>query len=338
VIVLICPLPKSWTGRAARTLTVSEHPGTAVEWEGLLYEVRDAIPQADGGMRYGLAPWEEGHAIRRMERYDAVSEEIREAERRDRRHDVAKRRLSILFAPLAGLLPGEIQKKLERDFGAPAVLMTVASSAPLFVVGFLGIFGVLIGMTGAALPLPLWLAPPAAVAVYLFGESALRLASAIGAGEPMGTLAAALALAVSRAARKPQRATAAKTRPEALPAGERDARDRDLFHVLEPVLALLSPGEQETLVLRFGFDAIRWGRRTAGVLLAAAVLNTVFSLAALSQPDGLLGEILWSLPALYLAIEQVRRLRTLNAGLAAGSVLGRLVRPFARRLLGLRPL
>jgi hypothetical protein len=338
VIVLICPLSKSWTPRAARTLTVSEHPGTAVEWEGRLYEVRDAIPGADGGMRYGLAPWEEGHAIRRMERYDAVSEEIREAERRERRGDVARRRLSILLAPLAGLLPGEIQKEMERDFGAPAVLMTVASAAPLFVVGFLGLVGALIGMAGATLPLPHWLAPPAAVAVYLFGESALRLASAIGAGEPMGTLAAVLVLAVSRAARRPQPAPAAKSRPEMLPAGEEDTRDRDLFHVLEPVLALLPPSEQETLVLRFGFDAIRWGRKTAAVLLAAAVLNTVFSLAAFSQPGSLFGEILWSLPALYLAIEQVRRLRTFNAGRAAGSVLGRLVRPFAKRLLGLRPL
>lgn len=204
-IILACPAPKSWTPRAARTLTSSEHPGTAVEWEGLLYEVRDAIPGADGGIRYALAPWEEKHAIRRMERYDAVTEEIREAERRDRRRDFEKRRLSILLAPLAGLLPGEVQKRMERDFGASAVLMTTASALPLFIVGFLGLVGVIVGMAGATLPLPSWLAPPAPLAVYLFGESALRLSSAIGSGEPMGTLWAALGLAAWQAARRPRR-------------------------------------------------------------------------------------------------------------------------------------
>jgi hypothetical protein len=200
-LVLACLAPKSWTPRAPRTLTRSEHPGTAVEWAGVLYEVRDAIPDAGGGMRYVLAPWEQKHAIRRMERYDAVTEEIREGERRDRRRDYGKRRLAILLAPLAGLLPGEVQKRMERDFGAPAVLMTTASALPLFVVGFLGLVGVLVAMAGATLPLPNWLAPPAPVAIYLFGESALRLSSAIGSGEPMGTLWAALGLAAWRAAR-----------------------------------------------------------------------------------------------------------------------------------------
>jgi len=122
-LLLVCPLPKAWAPRSARTLTVAEHPGTAVEWEGRLYEVRDAAPTPDGGMRYRLLPWEDRHAIRRMERYDAVTEEIRETERRDRRGDLAKRQLSLLLAPLAGLLPGEIQKKMERDFGAPAIAL-----------------------------------------------------------------------------------------------------------------------------------------------------------------------------------------------------------------------
>lgn len=270
-----------------------------------------------------------------MERYDAVAEEIREGERRDRKNDDTKRRLSILLAPVAGLLPGSVQKRMEHDFGASAVLMTVASAAPLFVVGFLGLVGVLVAMAGATLPLSAWLAPPAPIAAYLFLESAVRLASAIGAGEPMGTLAAALAVAAWQAANgKAPRAPAGEPSPEALPADVENARNRELFRVLEPVLALLSPSEQERLTARFGFDALRWGRRTAAVLLAAAASNTVFSFASLSQPGGFLGEILWALPALYLAAEQVRRLRSLNAGRPDGSILGRLVRGFAKPLLG----
>ena len=144
--MLVCPIAKSWTARTPRTLTSAHHPGTAVDWEGLLYEVREADPQEDGGVRYALLPWEESHAIRRIERYDAVTEEIRAGERRDRSRNVRLRRLSILFAPVLGLLPGETQKKMERDFGAPALAMTIASALPLLVVGFLGVFAILVGM------------------------------------------------------------------------------------------------------------------------------------------------------------------------------------------------
>ncbi|MGE5412861.1 MAG: hypothetical protein ACM3NW_01700, partial [Syntrophomonadaceae bacterium] len=255
--MLVCPASKSWTARAPRTLTSAEHPGTAVEWDGLLYEVRDAEPLQDGGMRYGLAPWEEAHAIRRFERYDAVTEEIRAGERRDRRRDVSKRRASILLAPLLGLLPGETQRRMERDFGAPAAAMTVASALPLFVAGFLGLFGALLRIAGGRLDFPAWVAPPVPLSAYLLLESALRLASAVAMGEPAGTLAAELVWAIVR----PKRNAATAPSPPAAEPG--DAHDRELFGVLEPVLALLSPAEQDVLVRRFAFDAIGRGRSTA---------------------------------------------------------------------------
>ena len=331
----MCPIPKSWTARVPRTLTSAEHPGTAVEWDGVLYEVTEAEPQADGGMRYGLAPWEDRHAVRRAERYDAVTEEIRAGERRDRSRDVARRRLSILFAPVLGLLPGETQKRMERDFGAPALGMTIASALPLLVIGFLGVFEALAGLAGAAATLPFWLAPPAPLAVYLFVESALRLASAVAAGEPMGTLAAELVAALTpRAGGKAlagKPAGAGKT-PPAEPDLDEE-RDRELFGVLEPVLALLPRADQEALVRRFGFDALRRGRATAAVLLALAVLNTVVSVSAFGSRESVAAGILWSLPAAYLAVEQIRRWRAFAEGRPAGSVLGAIVRPFARPLL-----
>jgi hypothetical protein len=291
----VCPLAKSWTARVPRTLTSAEHPGTAVDWDGALYEVREAEPTADGGMRYALAPWEDRHAVRRAERYDALTEEIRAGERRDRTRDVARRRLAILFSPVLGLLPGETQKKMQRDFAAPALAMTIASALPLFVVGFLGLFESLAGLAGASRTLPVWLAPPAPVAVYLFVESALRLASAVAAGEPMGTLAAELAGAL---AGKP---AGGRTEPAADPGLEAE-RDRELFGVLEPVLALLPRKDQEVLVERFGFDALRRGRATAAVLLALAVLNTVVSVSAFGARESVAAGILWSLPALSLAV------------------------------------
>ena len=335
MIGLVCPpgSEKAWTARVARTLTRAEYPGTAVEWHGVVYEVRDAAPLPDGGTRYRLAPWEEGHAIRRLERYDAVTEEIRQTERRDHRRDRDRRRLTILLAPLAGLAPAEIQKKWERGFGAPAVGLTIASAAALLVAGFLGLVGALMAIAGATLPLPIWLAPPAPVALYLAIESGLRLASAVGAGEPMGTLAAALGLALWQAFQEPtgsRRGAAGAAPPDDV---EKDARRRDLARVLEPALALLPPADQEILARRFDFDPIKWGRRSAWAILAAVVLNAAWMFGAVAEPGDVLGETLWSLPGLYLGVEQIRRLRTLARGLPAGSVLGAVVRRFTRDLL-----
>jgi hypothetical protein len=257
-IELLCPFAKSWTPRGARTLTSSEHPGTAVEWNGRIFEVLDADPTAGRGMRYRLAAWEDRHAIRRLERYDEVSETIREGDRRDRRRDFGKRRLAILLVPLAGLLPADFQKKMERDFGAPALKMTIASAVPLFFIGFLGLVAFLVGNAGGTMDLPGWIAPSLPIAAYLFGESALRLASAIAGQEPMGSLPVAIAFAVWQSVGRPKEAPAdGSSQTTATELDEQGLQDR--FRVLEPVLAFLSTSEQEFFAGRFGFDAVRWG-------------------------------------------------------------------------------
>ncbi len=330
-IELACPFAKAWTARSGKTLQSAEYPGTAVEWDGRIYEVLGADPIPQGGMLYRLGSWPENHAIRRLEQYDQASEELRAADRRDRRSDDGKRRLAILLAPLAGLLPAGIQKKMERDFGAPALKMTIASALPLFFVGFLGLFRFLAGNAGAALGAPGWLAPSLPIAVYLFGESALRLASAIAGQEPMGSLPVVLAYAIWQSLCGPKKASPDAARFAAIALDEQGLQDR--FRVLEPVLAFLSVSEQEFLAGRFGFDAVRWGRITAAVLLAASVLNTFVSLSAFGPGDGFFWSIVWLLPVGYLAIEQVRRFQALARGEPAGSILGRLVRPLARPLL-----
>ena len=282
-------------------------------------------------MLYRLAPWPENHAIRRLEHYDEVSEDLRAADRRDRRSDDGKRRLAVLLSPLAGLLPADVQKKMERDFGAPALLLTIASAVPLFLVGFLGLVAFLVGNAGGTLDTPGWITPSLPIALYLFGESALRLASAIAGQEPMGSLPVVFGFTLWRALRKPGAPIEPQAIPTAAALDEQGLQDR--FRVLEPVLAFLSVGEQEFLAGRFGFDAVRWGRITAAVLLAASMLNTFFSLSAFGAGDGIFWSILWLLPVGYLAFEQVQRLRALARGAPAGSILGRLVRPFARPLL-----
>jgi len=327
-VLLICASPKAWRARQPKTLTTAEYPGTAVEWEGRLFEVVRAEPLADGGVRYGLAPWPEAHAIRRLERYDEGSEQARASEHGSRRDSVRRRRLSILLAPLFGLLPGDRQKRMESEFGAPALGMTISSAFPLLVVGFLGLFAHFAGTLGAERLFPVWLAPPVGIALYLFLESSLRLASAIAGGEPMGSLPVVLVFEITR----PRRAQAPAPLRAAAPRDDRTLHDR--FLVLEPVLSLLPPDDQRMIARRFPFDPIRQGKIMTAFLGAIAALNAGISLVGLIARVSPATDLLWLLPSGYLLFEQISRWRRLARGEPAGSVLAFIVRPLARPLLG----
>ena len=147
-VALTCAASKGWAGRGTRTVTRAEHPGTAVRWHEAIYEVIDASPLSTGGVRYRLGPWEESHAIRVLEAYDASSEAARSSERVRRRSSVGERRLAILFSPLIGHLPGDVQERLESEIGAPAVAMTIVSALPLFVLGSLGLLSRVLAVFG----------------------------------------------------------------------------------------------------------------------------------------------------------------------------------------------
>ena len=185
-LILTCPASKEWVARTTGAQTRAAHPGTAVRWQDEIWEVVEAHPQAAGGIRYRLAPWDPAQAIRTIETYDAASEAARADVRAFRRGAVRRRRLAILFSPVLGHLPGAVQTSMESEFGAPAAAMTIVSAAPFFVWGFLGLVAFVASMAGAG---PLFQSlPPVPVAVYFTLESALRIASAVH-GEPMGSAA-----------------------------------------------------------------------------------------------------------------------------------------------------
>lgn len=326
---LHCPAPKSWLARRPRTLTTAEYPGTAVEWQGGVFEVLDAQPQADGSIRYRLTPWGEAHAIRRMERYDEASEAAHRAEQADRRQSVRRLRLSILLAPLAGMLPGDVQKAMANEFGAPALLMTLSSAAPLTFLGGMGVVYCLSSAVTGASP-PEWLLP---VSAYVFGESICRAGSVIAAGEPMGSLPVVTAYQAWREhrARKGKGKSAAASAASTPPQEERDAFDR--FRMLEPFLALLDSNEQALLAERFLFEPIRWGRITAWALLIVGGVEAGASLVKLFLGGFGIADAAWLLAGGFIAFEQVRRLRILRSGAPAGSVLGAVVRLFVQPLL-----
>jgi hypothetical protein len=107
----------------------------------------------------------------------------------------------------------------------------------------------------------------------------------------------------------------------------------DRFRMLEPLFALLSRPEQESLELRFGLEVLRWGKITAIILLAAGALNALASAALFAAGKGSFADLLWLVAGAAISIEQVVRLREISRGRPAGSVLGALVRPLASGLL-----
>jgi hypothetical protein len=329
-ILLICPHTKGWNARGPGGQTRAAHPGTAVSWAGELFEVVGEVARADGGVVYRLAAWPQEQTIRTLEAYDEPSEAHRAAVRAETRRDSRLLGLSLLLAPLVGLLPGSVQRRMERDFGAPARTMTLTSGLVELAVGVVGwLFGMAAALGGgfareggapfiARLPLPL--------CVLLILDASVRLASAFVMERAMGTIVTELPYALLRRRREPGAAE-----PPAA------TRRRDRYHMLEAVLALLPEAEQIRLRGDYGFDPILWGRRTAALLGLVGGVNAALALVNAAVGAATPADLLWLLAGGGLAIEQVARRRRLRQGRPAGSVLGALVRPFASPLFAPRP-
>ena len=330
--LLTCPVAKEWQPRTGGGQTRAEHPGTAVRWEDQIFEVVEASPLFDRQIRYVLRPWEERHAIRVIRDYDESSETARRAQIAADRVGQTRRRTSILLAPLAGHLPAPVQERMEGDFGAPARAMTIASALPLFVLGVLGVLANRAAAMGGGSDFLPWLAVHPVICLWLAVEHGVRLGIAFLHAEPVGSLEGTIAWEAWRMAR---RVPADRSPPPAWrgsPASAEQA-ERDRFRMLEPLLALLSPAEQEALERRFGFEPVRWGRRTMIFLAVLGAVNAFISFGHWLGGGSAPGDAFWFVVGAGLLVEQVRRRRMLTAGRPAGSVLGGLVRPLAKKLL-----
>jgi hypothetical protein len=190
---------KGWRARRPATRTTPEHPGTAVDWDGSLWEVVGAAP-AGAGVRYTLAPWEDRHTIRLLQKYDAGAEERRIRDRADQGFRDRTRRLLLLLSPIAGHAPAEVQERWEREYDVSGSLMTMISAFPLFVFGFVSAFSLAIRYIAGSVLLPL----PEKVlffGIYLFVESGFRLSVAWSQGQPAGSLAGAIVWEIVRRVR-----------------------------------------------------------------------------------------------------------------------------------------
>jgi hypothetical protein len=340
-IWIVCPGPKGWTPRRGKAHTGSEYPGTAIRWETELFEVVEAVSHLDGTTRYRLEPWPDRHAVRSIQTYDEGSEAGRPRQRALDRQSIARRRLAIVFAPLLGHLPGPVQEAMESEFGAPAVGMTIASALPLFALGLVsllftlasaygaGLFGSGGGPEGGGRTIPDLL--PLPLAAYLAIESGFRMGVAFLEARPMGSVPGALLYEIWRTVAG--RPAVSPPTFRGLPASPEMAR-QDRFRMLEPLLALLTPSEQNDLERRFGMETLRWGKITAILLLILGGANLLASLALFAAGAGGVADLVWLVAGAGLTVEQIARLREIARGRPAGSVLGALVRPLARKLIG----
>ncbi len=322
-VLLSSRYEKGWHSRKGKTSTHSEHPGTAVLWQDQYFEVI-AMEPAQGGVRYVLQPWSEQHTFRTFEVYDEDAESRREAGRRDVSSRERKRHVSLLLSVFLGHLPAEAQERLHNEIGLAPILPTVVSAIPMLAIGAfctVSLFVLRFAPGALVIPVPLLL-----FGVYLFGESVLRLGMA-AARQPTGSLLGSLVyLCIPRKHKPKQKKRLAFEVPS-------DVEQSDAYQVREPFLALLPAKDQQRLTERFGFDSVRWGRRTALTLLAVSGIG--FATAALAVGGGVrtFSNYASLLVALAVAVEQITRLISLSRGRPAGSVLGIVVRPLVRRLL-----
>src|SRR5512147_1668900 len=73
-VVLLALRPKPWKGREEVSPRAPAVPGTAVRWDGELFEVLGVEPRASGGWRHVLAPWDDRYIVRNLVEYGESNE------------------------------------------------------------------------------------------------------------------------------------------------------------------------------------------------------------------------------------------------------------------------
>lgn len=331
-VLLFSPYPKEWKPRSPRTELSAEHPGTAVIWEDDIWEVLEAEEMTGFGVQYRLAPWDERHAIRLPLRYSPESEARRVAEKSEDRRALKIRLILWVTAPLSGLLPGHAQERFSRLYGSPFVGLAWISMILPMIWGTISVLALLAGSVSPAAFAAL--APagvfPLLLGGYLFVETLLRFSVAMTDGRPIGSVLGVLPYWLYVKLRGGE--IEDPSRPIVPSTHHLELSAFDTLSMLEPLLSLLTPAEQEQLEREFGFAPVKWGRRTSLALLLLMTAQVVSSIDDLANRNGGAAALGALGIALVLAAEQAWRLLGLWQGQLRGSVLAPLVRIAARRL------
>lgn len=166
-------------------------PGSTIAFEDKIFEIARMESRTGPvpGVRYFLRLWEDRFPIRVQFHYTKEDCERLASLLRERKQANKINITILLLAPLFGLLPGEDQSRLEKEYGVPALRLTLLSALPLLIVGGAGLVSLLVAAYSrgyeTSIPgnLPLQL-----TGCYFFLESVVRLHSCMVQEEPMGTL------------------------------------------------------------------------------------------------------------------------------------------------------
>lgn len=334
--LLASRLPKGWHPRVEKTLTTSEHPGTAVLCDDQYYEVV-SISQRATGVEYQLEPWRDEHVMRQVDRYDAASERARIEEHRRARERTSRRRGTLAFGLITGQFPAVVQEHFANELGIVAHRLTMVSTIPgWFLFGFC--LWLVAGARIAARPSPVPLSV-VLLSALLALESAIRFVAAWTQNRPMGSVAGVLlyALFYAVAPRRerfvsPYRAASGEGITFTIPPEE---ELRSALTIRQPLLTLLTPAEQQKLALRFDVDLRRDAIVMAWICLVCSGAGAISLLQKMQTAPSFPRAIAF-IVAVVVAVEQPLRLVKLRSGLA-GSLLAPLVRPLARKLLEAPP-
>lgn len=325
-IFLLSRLEKAWTPRVEKTFTSAEFPGTAVLWGESYYEVVTAEPLPSGGVRYLLLPWRDEYAMRVVDQYDAATEAVR-IEEHAKAVARERGRLSANFlGVLTGQLPASVQEVLASEIGVMPVRLTMLSTLPGYVASIALIVlevGHLVANADVSTSLMF-------LAGYLLVESSVRFFFAMSQGRPIGTPLGLLAYVLFYALARKRTSLASPFQAEKglatpLTDAPEDVALRDAFQVRELFITLLSAEEQRRVAERFGYDYRRPSYLLAGIILAGSLCGIANAIST--------GALVSGVVAFALTLEQVVRMAAFRHG-PAPSILGWIVRPFVRRVLG----
>ncbi len=333
-LLLHSPVSKGWTPRVPKSGSHSEHPGTAVLWDGEYYEVISAEPGATEGILYVLSPWREDHVMRQLAHYDESAELQRIADSKDRMLQQKQSISARLLSVLAGHLPAVVQHRIANRAGVSPSAMTLASCVLPLVI-FTSYAFILVGalIQQRPSPLPTWFG---LIAGYMLMESGLRFYIAMSQSRPVGSAAGFLAYVtwwVIALKASPDKSPFTPIKGygnfKLAPSDEQELHDR--LETWGPLLSLLSASEQLELKTRFGYEYRRHAFGLTWAILICSVAGFFSSALKLGTEGFGVSAAASLIAAGFVAIEQIRRLRTLRRG-PAGSIFAVVIRPLVRRL------
>jgi hypothetical protein len=176
--------------------------GSAVLWRDRTFEVVHHRVTS-GSEAWVLDPWPETEAMRTV--FSLRTETIAElAGETDRDRKNRRMRAAIVPAvPLMGLAPAPLQRRWHREIGFPAIQATALSAVAEVGLGVVGVVQALAGGIGGAVFLPPYLMWLTVVGPVLMAVGLVRLASALGHDEPLGSPLGVPWLLVSGRDRRP---------------------------------------------------------------------------------------------------------------------------------------